>query len=193
MKRGNALAYARRSFRPLERQLVFRQRLVYFVVLVVKLGLDLFLRELVDARVSEDVRFDFFRHGLRFPLEISIEQREEIQDRAVFAGNVERDTPLDKADSVWVVTVGNDESNASFSEILERFWVFLGLVAGSLLEKVIEAPGSNKRDKTRHQYDEMTPNSIAHVHIKKKKQLQRLQFTASTEEKLPRSLKRQLG
>ena len=42
MKRGNALPHARRSFRPFERELVLR--LVYFVVLVVKFGLDLFLR-----------------------------------------------------------------------------------------------------------------------------------------------------
>ena len=39
----------------------------YFVVIVVQLGLDLRLLELVHARVSVDVGFDVLRHGLRLP------------------------------------------------------------------------------------------------------------------------------
>ena len=69
MQRRNAFTHARRSFRPLERQLVFWQGLVYFEVLVVKLGLNLFLLELVDAHVREDMRFDVFRHGFGLPSE----------------------------------------------------------------------------------------------------------------------------
>ena len=39
----------------------------YFVVLIFKLGLYLFLQELVDTHVCEDMRFDVFRHGFGLP------------------------------------------------------------------------------------------------------------------------------
>ena len=57
------------------------------------------------------------------PREVVVEQRKEIQDTAVFTGNVERDAPLHEADVVRIVIVGNHKPNAGFGEVVERLGV----------------------------------------------------------------------
>ena len=74
------------------------------------------------------------------PQKVVVEQRKEIQDGSIFSGHVERHAPLDKADGVRILAVGNDEANASFGQFVKGFWVRVGLVASSLLKKIVEAP-----------------------------------------------------
>ena len=57
--------------------------------------------------------------------------------------------------AVRIIAVGDHEPNASFGKVVERLGVIVGLVAGSLLEKVVEAPASNEREQTRRAYDEV--------------------------------------
>ena len=145
MTSGNAFTHARCSLRPLERQLVFRQGLVHFVMLVIQLGVDLRLRELFfDTVMSIYMGFNLLGHRFSLPSEVLVPQGQKVQERSIFAGYVERDAPLDETHSIWIVRVRDHESNSGFGKVVERLGVIvIGLVAGSLLEKVAEAPESN--------------------------------------------------
>ena len=94
--------------------------------------------------------------------------------------------------AVRIIAVGDHEPNASFGKVVERLGVIVGLVVGSLLEKVVEAPASNEHEQTRRAYDEVNSNANAPACVKKR-QLQRLRSTCQTRHKFPRRSKRQLG
>ena len=74
------------------------------------------------------------------PRKVFVEKRKKIQDGPIVSHRIERNAPLDEADGVWVVAVGNDETNASFGQFVKGFGLVAGLVSSGLLEKIVEAP-----------------------------------------------------